>query len=190
MIFAWLWLLLTHLSKSIIQSLPILDLKSFRWNSPNYISLAFTPTSRLSSYNSRGTGLHVEHLPCNSSNIHNSYLLVLIALIWNQLPEITKLTTFTQISLISKMSNLQGSPVPVVEARGDEACVFPLIEVVHLLFAYFSCVFVLSSSDDEDEDEDEDAQDDIATIGFIKSKIPSEKVKPVKSFEVVYPWNY
>ena len=90
------------------------------------------------------------------------------------------------------MSDLQGSPIPVVEARGEEACVFPLIEVVHLLFAYFSCLFVLSSSDDEDEDEDEDedAQDDIATIGFIKSKIPSEKVKTVKSFEVVYPWNY
>ena len=48
----------------------------------------------------------------------------------------------------------------------------------------FSCVFVLLSSDVEDDEED--TKDDVAAI----SKIPSEKVKPVKSFEVVYPWNY
>lgn len=40
-----------------------------------------------------------------------------------------------------------------------------------------------AQEDSDDEDDEEDTQEDVAAISFIKSKIPSEKVKPVKSFE-------
>lgn len=152
---------------------------------PNYVSRAFTLNCRLSSYNSRGTSLNVEQLLLQQYK----HSLLLPSCIDCPHMELTKLTTLAQVWSHFKECQIFRVPQQLYQKPEERKAVcFHWLKLSACFLLTFSCVFVLLSSDDEDDEED--TQEDVAAISFIKSKIPSEKVKPVKSFEVVYPLKY
>lgn len=145
MIFAWLWLQqLTCLSKGYHTIIADLGFEEFQMERPKlnfsgfYIYVKFIQFTWNRLKNVEQLLLqqykHSQLLPTVPSCIDYP---IFFFLLWNW----PNWPLWHNFGLMSKMSNFHGSPTAVVKARGKEGCVFPLIEVVCLLFAYFFSCF-------------------------------------------------